>query len=271
MLYECPHTGAVTTRTATLGGFVENETHKVSLLKNPQLSFNSYGYSPHPLSDYLKWCGEILDETGSEKPIIISIAAGDKLNVMLDMIEVLQKRVGSGRIGVEVNTSCPNLGGNTLLGYDFVRLGETISELDEYWREHTDLTIGLKLPPYMLASQILAVVDAVATRASAGSVHFLTSTNTIGNAVEYDGEEVGPVQGGMAGSALHGLALGNVQGLRRHLDEKRLGSVGIIGVGGIFDHDSYVRMRKAGAGAVGLATALGVIGPAVFASIHPIT
>ena len=88
-------------------------------MKEKQISFNSYGYSPYPLSEYLKWTEEILNGAVGKKPIIISIAAGSELITMVGMIETVQRRVGKGRIGVEVNTSCPNLGGTMLLGYDF--------------------------------------------------------------------------------------------------------------------------------------------------------
>ena len=74
--------------------------------------------------------------------------------------------------------------------------------------------------------------------------------------------------GGMAGSALHPLALGNVKIMKDLLDsEEELAHVVIIGVGGVSDGQGYRRMRKVGAHAVALATALGRLGTQVFADI----
>lgn len=71
-----------------------------------------------------------------------------------------------------------------------------------------------------------------------------------------------------AGSAIHPLALGNVATIRRMLDKHRLlQPIDIIGVGGVSDSASYERMRAVGAAAVGVGTALGVEGVAVFERI----
>ncbi|KAG9005780.1 dihydroorotate dehydrogenase [Tulasnella sp. JGI-2019a] len=75
-LYECPHIGAITTRTATHEGFPEDpKLHKVAFLKDSRSSINSYGYSPHPLRQYVEWIDKLLtDNLDSNKPVIISIA-----------------------------------------------------------------------------------------------------------------------------------------------------------------------------------------------------
>ena len=74
--------------------------------------------------------------------------------------------------------------------------------------------------------------------------------------------------GGMAGAALHPLALGNVATLRRMLDQSpQTRHVAIIGVGGVDDYAGYRRMRSVGAQAVGMGTAYGRKGVAVFEEI----
>lgn len=73
----------------------------------------------------------------------------------------------------------------------------------------------------------------------------------------------------MAGPPLHPLALGNVATLRRKFDaDPRLVHLDIIGVGGVYDGQGYKRMRRVGAMAVGIATALGRQGVGVFTSIE---
>lgn len=70
-------------------------------------------------------------------------------------------------------------------------------------------------------------------------------------------EEDGPLQsgwGGLAGSTVHPLALGNVarlaQLLRSRTDEERLKGIVLIGVGGAGDAEAVERFRRAGADAV---------------------
>jgi dihydroorotate dehydrogenase (fumarate) len=72
----------------------------------------------------------------------------------------------------------------------------------------------------------------------------------------------------LEGAALHPLALGNVATLRKVLDQREeTKEVFIIGVGGVSDHGGFERMRKVGAGAVAVATALGREGVGVFEKI----
>jgi dihydroorotate dehydrogenase (fumarate) len=79
-----------------------------------------------------------------------------------------------------------------------------------------------------------------------------------------DGEGIG----GMAGAALHPLALGNVATLRRMLQEDSdLKYIKMIGVGGVDDGPSFERMMAAGADAVAVGTGLGREGLDVFEKI----
>ena len=74
--------------------------------------------------------------------------------------------------------------------------------------------------------------------------------------------------GGLGGSAIHALSLGNVFTFRRLLDQHdKLRHIDIIGVGGIGDYAGCSRMSRVGAAAVALATSLGKEGIAVFEKI----
>ncbi len=74
--------------------------------------------------------------------------------------------------------------------------------------------------------------------------------------------------GGLAGAALHPLALGNVRIVRSMLDEyEQLKLISVIGVGGVFDRGSYRRMLAVGADAVAVGTGLGNEGIGVFPKI----
>jgi dihydroorotate dehydrogenase (fumarate) len=72
----------------------------------------------------------------------------------------------------------------------------------------------------------------------------------------------------MAGAPLHPLALGNVRTLTTLLGEHaELCHIKVIGVGGVGDADGFRRMKKVGAAAVGVGTALGAQGLSVFEKI----
>ena len=74
--------------------------------------------------------------------------------------------------------------------------------------------------------------------------------------------------GGLAGAALHPLALGNVRTVRSMLNEhEQLKRISVIGVGGVFDRGGYKRMLAVGADAVGVGTGLGNEGIGVFPKI----
>jgi len=176
--------------------------------------------------------------------------------------------------------------------------------LARYFREDPTLVIGLKLAPYVYSTQFDDLLRGIATYSRSDPTHpsdesrrispfaFLTSTNTLGQtlffaeqAVPLPGNtEVSPtaseevsthtgsfalptVVGGMAGEALHPLALGNVYTLRRLLDkhqEVSLRKISIVGVGGVTTKEAHVRMRRAGASVVACATILVRGGVGVF-------
>jgi len=259
-------------------------------------SLNSYGYSPHPLSDYLVWIGEILVETPERnKPFIISITATDGAAVssMVKTIQSFRHGIGDdkrehARIGIELNMSCPNIQGNPPTGYTITALKELVDGLAVATKMDESLTVGIKLPPYVHSGQITEVVGVLEQLDHAGMrVAFVTCTNTLGNSILFDDQcdtlprtRNGPessvtfalptVYGGMAGEFLHPLALGNVHAINELLKQShapRTADIAIIGVGGISSYDAVGRMRRAGASAVACASALGKEGIAVFARI----
>ena len=80
--------------------------------------------------------------------------------------------------------------------------------------------------------------------------------------------EAGTGIGGLAGAALHPLALGNVATFRKLLDQsEETTSILIIGVGGVEDKAGSDRMLAVGAGAVACASAMGRFGVGVFEKI----
>ena len=241
----------------------------------------------------------------SIKPFIISITSSSPISLasMLDAIQELRSKFRdtegtTSRIGIELNTSCPNIKGSPPPAYNLSGLVPILDVLAEYFWKDPTLTIGLKLPPYLYSTQFDDLVQCVAAYSRPdpsddsrriNPFAFLTSTNTLGQTLFFS-EQAAPLPGqsvvvvadsdfapaafalptglgGMAGEALHPLALGNVYTLRRLLDahaDTSLRDISIIGVGGVTTREAHVRMRKAGAAVVACATILVREGVSVF-------
>jgi dihydroorotate dehydrogenase (fumarate) len=186
-------------------------------------TINTYGYSPHPLSQYLEWIQGLLSESG-EKPIIISITSSSakELAEMVASIQQLRAKIGDSssiqgvsRVGIELNSSCPNIRGHPPPSYA-VASGTFTPLLDVLScaaREDPTLTVGVKLPPYVHEGMFQEVVEELKKQ----NIHFLTCTNTLGGCLLFEDQvsqsatapfAVPGKWGGMAGEFLHPLALG---------------------------------------------------------------
>ncbi|KAG1749619.1 uncharacterized protein EDB91DRAFT_1244240 [Suillus paluster] len=289
-LFNCRYTGAVTTRTATLDGFEEDETHTVAFMRDSLSSLNSYGYSPHPLHAYLAWIREFLGEGPSVKPFIISIteSSAERLFEMLVMIQHFRASnpTWRSRIAVEFNSSCPNIKGHPPPSYHLPSLKPFLDAFAKAFQDDSTLTIGLKLPPYIIATQFRDVVECISSYTCTDSgkptnpFAFFTCTNTLGNSLVFADQTptpdahadisafaVPPGLGGLAGEAIHALSLGNVYTFSRLLaesDDPALREIVIIGAGGVTSPEAVQRMNRAGAKIVGCATLLGKEGVKAF-------
>ena len=253
-------------------------------------TLNSYGYSPHPLSSYIRWTHSILShETNPNKPFIISITSNSagELSRMVERLQELRQTLADciegtpSRIAVELNTSCPNILGKPPPAYSFATLIPVLEVLAQAYRADRTLTIGLKLAPYLASFQFEEVVRSIASFSydleddnRTNPFAFFTCTNTVGNCIffahqtasllaaggEADGYALGPVLGGLAGEPIHALSLGNVFSFAKLLEsheDKAVRKIKVIGVGGVMDKQGVERMKKVGAAVVGCATLLG--------------
>ena len=316
VLYDCPHTGAVTTRTSTTRGFAHaDETHQYCFFSDsdhkvthhsarkspsqpevtpsgPVSSLNTLGYSPYSTDFYLYTISKILQNSPHRKPIIVSVTGSsseiiDHYRAIAGLQVLFEEEFKwKPRLLMEINLSCPNIAGKPPPAYSQAALLEYLNELAEQSTEpHLDaIEVGIKIPPYTYQTQFDEVISALleSCKGRACPVAFITATNTLGNCLVL-AEASGPSDaaaipilnssngkgiGGLAGAALHPLALGNVATLRRMLGtHDELKNIEIIGVGGVSDVAGYQRMRSVGAAAVGIGTALGVGGVGVFQNI----
>lgn len=264
-------------------------------------SLNTLGYSPISFPDYMKVLGN-MSESGQldkvpAKPFIISVT-GTVFEVAACCTHLLELQnhperfrwKPDGEYGdlvmmMEVNLSCPNIPSKPPPAYDPQELFEyvrAIAEAKQMVGSATgeELHVGIKTPPYTYLGQFQTLISALEQSTSLPGgcpISFITATNTLGSCLvlgsTHDpalGSVNGSGIGGLAGDALHPLALGNVKTIREMLDASpcpELGRIAIIGVGGVRDGDGFRRMRSVGAMAVGIGTALGREGVAVFGKI----
>lgn len=296
-LYDCPYTGAVTTRTSLLTGFRHDDSvHQYAFVAGRERvtgptkipvsisSLNTLGYSPLSLTEYLRMVSEIhSNERPSPKPFIVSVTGQpDDIVECYKRIQDVSSK-SSIRILMEVNLSCPNIVGKPPPAYSRSELKLYLDLLNENFngdrRKNVMVLVGIKTPPYTYQAQfddlIMTLLECT-IRYSRCPISFITATNTLGNSLILGQDNTYPIInsangsgiGGLAGESLHPLALGNVLSLRGMLDKHDLlKEIAIIGVGGVVDIGGYKRMRNMGAEAVAIGTAFGFRGIKVFEDI----
>ncbi|KAI1502649.1 dihydroorotate dehydrogenase [Biscogniauxia marginata] len=214
-LFECPSTGAVTTRTCLPNGFPHDPSVHQYTFFNPSThvssngpfsvpgpasapvqstetedesaSLNNLGYSPIPLDEYLGYIREISASLGerSSKLIIVSVtgAPGEVARCYL-AIARLQPSVVMP-LAMEVNLSCPNIPGKPPPAYEGGALVLYVRAICAAAAEHADgsglvrIPWGLKTPPYTHAGQFETLVGALLLASSAAENDAsATSTST---------------------------------------------------------------------------------------------
>lgn len=270
-----------------------SHTHHQPSPSDTRSTLNTLGYSPITLSEYLGHINEIVGQrhlgtniTTTKKPFILSVTGtADEIAMAYALIANAAEMDEDLRLCMEVNLSCPNIAGKPPPAYDAASLREyleAISDAKATYRGRMATPdsvprVGIKFPPYTYISQFEMVVDelkkAQSSEPGEGCVlDFVVCCNTLGSCLILDDKnrpalnsEAGTGIGGLAGAAIHPLALGNVATFRRLLDEEEdTKNILIIGVGGVEDKAGKERMLAVGAGAVGCASAIGRLGLKVF-------
>lgn len=276
-------------------GSKKDETTASLNTSTPVSTLNTLGYSPLTLSEYLGHINEIVGQrhlgtdTPTKKPFILSVTGtADEIAMAYALVANAAEMDEDLRLAMEVNLSCPNIAGKPPPAYDASELGEYLDAINDSKSTYRGRMatpdsvpkVGIKLPPYTYSGQFEMVVSGLAAAKSSepgeGSVvDFITCTNTLGSSLVLNDDlkpalnsEAGTGIGGLAGAALHPLALGNVATFRRLLDSNpETKDIMIIGVGGVDDKGGFDRMMKVGAEAVACASALGRYGVGIFEKI----
>ena len=193
-LWNCPSTGAITTRTSTRDGFNHDKTknlyvfydsssHTVSPTTNPSpfetapnqnATLNSLGYSPYPLADYRSFIRTIAKHHPApngrrRKTIIISVtgSADDVAHCYREIAFLQLEFMSKFDLAMEVNLSCPNIPGHQPPAYDFDVLKEYITRIrlaakhDTWTMGYPRVPVGLKTPPYTYETQFANLLRAL--------------------------------------------------------------------------------------------------------------
>ena len=156
--------------------------------------------------------------------------------------EVAHGLTAAGVDAVEVNLSCPNLGGK-LFALDAEASAKVINEV----RAATELPVGAKLSPN--AADVVAVADAVA----GAGVDWVVLTNTVwrtGIDIEQRKPKLSGVVGGYSGRPLKPIAMRCVWEVAQALP-----GLPIVGCGGVQGGADVVEYLMAGASAIAVGTA----------------
>ena len=200
-------------------------------------------------------------------------------------------------IAIEINLSCPNIPKMSPPAYATESLLPYLIVTKRYFLEDPTLTIGLKLPPYTYEPQFTALVSATWRKRTDQGIAFLTSTNTLGNGLVFNdqvndnsdpGFALSTGTGGLGGTTIHPLSVGNVSKLVSLLEtpslatkyklaeaeERSMGDgnavrddIVVFGVGGIHSGITLKHFLDVGAVAGEVGTALGVEGVEIFERI----
>lgn len=220
LLYKCPSTGAVTTRTSLIDGFDHDlDKHQYAFfgpgqgdLGHHNASINSLGYSPLNLQTYLDMIKKISDEqpARSGKGFIVSVTGTP------EDIATCYKFVASAApqlqfpIAMEINLSCPNIPNRPPPAYSEEALATYLAHLQQAITDVASsggggggggstiprIPVGLKTPPYTYSTQYEGLISALDSAGpdlddgeTAGKgpcpISFITATNTLGSCLVF--------------------------------------------------------------------------------------
>ncbi|KAH0489067.1 MAG: hypothetical protein KVP17_001670 [Porospora cf. gigantea B] len=199
---------------------------------------------------------------GCTKPVSVSVS-GLTLSANKRMVGAFQYLEAPPDL-LEINLSCPNIVGKPQVGYDVHQTREMLRVLSEIGGP---VPLGLKLPPYFDMSHFDEMADVIREHSC---VRFLTTINSVGNALVVDSETETPLIkpkggfGGLSGSYIKPIGLANTRAFY-----ERLGSrVDIVGVGGVSSGKDAFEYLLVGASAVQIGSHLMTEGLGCFDRVH---
>ncbi len=173
-----------------------------------------------------------------------------------DYAAVAEKAVEAGADGIELNVSCPHV---KQTGAEIGQSPKFLSEVVLKVKDVIDKPLIVKLSPNV------ADITVLAQAAIEAGADALTAVNTL-KAMAIDAETMQPIlsnkKGGLSGPVIKPVALRCIWDIREQFD------IPIIGCGGIMDWRDAVEFFLAGASAIQVGTAVGLVDVDVFSQIN---
>ncbi|EGS18300.1 dihydroorotate dehydrogenase-like protein [Thermochaetoides thermophila DSM 1495] len=206
-LYECPSTGAVTTRTSLIHGFDHDPSrHQYSLfdvtshasnlvdtspVPQANSSINSLGYSHIVLATYLEFLKIISTENPTNprnKTFIVSVTGLPEDIIQCYSLIAAAAPDLAFPVAMEINLSCPNIPNRPPPAYTREGVASYLAAIQTAVSNSSlpHLPVGIKTPPYTYISQYEALFSALEDSAAASPnrlcpLSFITATNTLGS------------------------------------------------------------------------------------------
>jgi dihydroorotate dehydrogenase (fumarate) len=221
-------------------------------------TLNSMGLSNRGLDENLSYVDSL--KKTSTKPVIASLTCFST-EEHLTLFKAFQDQNKADLI--ELNFSCPNVGAHGLIGYHPELVDEILTELR---KSGGSIKFGIKLPPYFEEWYF----DKISEILLKHEVAFISSINTLGNALVIDAEKESTLikpnfgRGGLGGDWIKPIALSNVNSFYRRLE----GKISIVGVGGVRTGKDAFEFLLAGADSVQVGSAFAQEGYPIFDKIH---
>lgn len=246
--------GAIVTKSSTIEKRLGNPEPRLWL--GSKGSINSMGI---PNEGYLFYYYQ--QSNFRAKPYIQSVYPfnNDELETMLKKLNDTY----SGKYMVELNLSCPNLAGKSILAYDYVKFRECLEFIRSL--DCNNLILGIKLPPYYESYQFQKVADILLQYTDI--IKYIVCINSVINGLLVDTEldipAIANITGGIGGVYCKPVALANIYNFHKLLENK----IDIIGCGGIESGKDIFDMILCGAKAVQVGTTLIKEGPSCFSRL----
>ncbi len=264
--------GAVVTKSCTQQERAGNNYPKYHF-SDPHFSINSNGLENFGLQYYLE------KVNACEYPIFISIGGLSDPERIAMIIKVntlflawlptaIATDMGDPPVGIELNLSCPNIGCPGA-AYNPEQLDNTLRDMFNEVGS-LELTFGLKLPPYYLPDEFVAISKVL--KKYQHQIDFITCINSIPNGIDFDIDnnlpriEPNGGYGGIGGPALLPVGLANVRRFSKLFRENCI-DIAVIGCGGVTTGADAYKYLLAGASAVQIGTHLWKNGPGVFKQV----
>ena len=234
--------GAIVTKTITVYPRSGNNPPRVA--ETPSGMLNSIGLENSGVESFIEEKMPYLRKLGI--PVIVSVG-GEKPRDFIKLARRLDRVRGIA--GLEINISCPNLGGPRAKGERYKLFSQdrrATYRIVKTVRRATTLTVITKLTPNV--TDITEIAKA-AEDAGSDALSLVNTYAAMGVDISSREPLIGNVTGGLSGPAIKPIALKAVWDVYNSVD------IPIVGMGGIMGPDDAIEFMICGASAVALGTA----------------